>query len=283
MRNYTNTLLFESALDSITESNALLKNTAYNLFNPTIKIVEEDCETLLGTLLPVAPDSLGSIEIETGLPITVARLNALSLLGKSQVRTRSTYSCISKGGVCKECLLGSRPRLTSSAVGDFVKISPELTVSTVQASLSTGDAVITLPYSPDQYDVLYLYNDGTLLATSAYSISGDTLTLVSPVGSDSFFNLKFLVVSNVAYYYWLTGTFSGSLIGIKELTSLPLPVKKSLMTSFVNEPDVESLRVQLVNNNDVSEEDFVQYIPNIKDPFEKAVFVITLGSIFLNS
>lgn len=283
MRNFTNTLLFESALDSITTFNPLLYNTAYSLLNPRVTIVEEDCETLLGTSADLSTKTRGLIELDTGVAITQARLGVISAAGATEVRVRSSYTCISKGGICKACLLGSRPRLTPPSVGEVIQLMPELLVSSIDIIVAIGSSTSTLPYDTIEYDIVYVYNDGSLLPTSSYSISGTTLTLVSPVSTSTTLLCKFFVVSNVAYYYWLTKTYSGSLLGIKRLIEPPLPVKSSIMSSLVNSSDIEAIRLQLVSNQDVSEEDFIQYIPSIKDPLEKAIFVLTLGAIFLNS
>jgi hypothetical protein len=282
MRNYTNTLLFESALDSITTSNNILYNTAYAFFNPKVKIVEDDCETLLGTSIPLNPKARGYIELETGSPLNTSRVNTLSTAGNTSVRVRSSYSCISAGGICRECLLGSRPRLSGFSVGDYVELPPELLVDYVEGTVVSGDTSCAIPYTSAQYDTVYVYNNGVLLSESSYYISGNSFVSYTAVLSDTTFAFKFFVKSNVAHYYWLAKTYSGSLLGIKDLVELPLPLKPSLLSTFVNETDIEALRRQLIGNPDVSQEDFVEYIPSIKDSLEKGIFVLILGSIFLN-
>lgn len=281
MRNYTNTLLFESALDSIPSTGGLVYSTAFNLFNPRVSVVEEDCDTTLG--VPVALDAkwIGSTELETGLRISSSRLITLASSGATQVDIRTLYSCVSKGGVCQACLAAGRPRLAGSSIGSVVQIRPELLVDSADLTLPAGSTSLTLPHSPAEYDVLYVYLDGMLLAPSAYTLVGNAITFPTPSGVSQVFGFKFYVISNAAYYNWLANTYSGSLLGIKSLLDLPLPVKASLMRTCVNEIDIESIR-ELLIQSDFAEEDFVQYVPSIKDPLEKAIFVLTLGSIFLS-
>jgi hypothetical protein len=280
MRNYTNTLLFESALDSIPSTNVALYNTAFRLFNPVVIVVEEDCGTLLGTPIPVDFKAEGYIELDNGLPINRATISSLALSNSSYVNTRSAYSCISKNGVCNKCLSASKPRL-SIVTGNMYQVNPELIISVNTISISTGLTTYSLPYDVSQYDTLYIYDDGILVSQATYSVSGSTLTLSSSPGSTKTLLLKFGIFSNVGFYYWLANTYSGSLLGIKSLIDLPLPIKPSLLSSFINEDEIDLL-IQALKQTDIADQDFVTYIPSIKDPLEKAIFVVTLCSIFLN-
>jgi hypothetical protein len=281
MRNYTNTLLFESALDSVQPSNSLVYNAIYTLFNPRVKVVEDDCGTVLGVEADLHQDLIGSTEVDTGSVITFSRLVTLSSLGIYKVRTRSLSSCIANGGVCKTCLLSSRPRLTSVIVDSTVQITPELLISSNSQDLDIGATVISLPYATNQYDKVYVYKSGTLVAESAYSISGSTLTFNTAITNADSYLLKFYVVSNVCYYYWLSKTYSGSLLGIKPLVEIALPIKVSLLRSLVNVSDISDIENALLSS-DFAGEDFVQYAKDVSDPLEKAVLVLILGSIFLS-
>jgi len=280
MRNYTNTLLFESALDAISPSNVQLYNVAFRLFNPVVKAIENDCGTLLGTPIPVDFKAEGFIELDTGLPITKSNIISLALSNSRFVSVRSAYSCISKGGVCKTCLAASKPRV-SITVGSTYQVNPELIISTNPSVLLSGQTTVTLPYNTTQYDTLYIYDNGALVSQSSYTVSGSTLTFSSAPVSDRPLLLKFSIYSNVGFYYWLAGTYSGSLLGIKSLAELPLPLKPSLLLSNINNYDIDSI-IKLLKDTEIADQDFVSYIPSIKDPLEKAIFVVTLGSIFLN-
>jgi hypothetical protein len=281
MRSYTNTLLFESALDSITTSNTLLHTLADNLFSPTVQIVEEDCGTLLGEVISVNADAEGRVELSTGLNITPSRITALLSSGTYEVSTRSIGSCISEGGVCQACAAASRQKLSVPAVDSFWKVYPETIIEISHVVVPNGQSTITLLYKPEQYDLLYLYFNGALVSEGSYSISGTTLSLGSPVSTDSSFTIKYAVNTRITYYYWLAETFSGSLFGIQVLPRRPLPLKKELLTSLIPTADVESL-VQDLKASAAQGGDFVTYLEDVRDPLEKAIFATMLGSVFLN-
>lgn len=279
-RDFSNTLLFESALDSIQTSNSLLYSIAQTLFKPTLTLVEEDCGTLLGQNFPISYRAEGNVEVETGLRINSARLTTLITAGDTTVPVRSIDTCISEGGVCRQCAASSRPRLTIPAVGSLFQVIPELIVDTSQFPIAMGQTVITLPYSTDQFDVLYIFEDGDLIDESEYSVSGSTVTLNTPSPSDTIFVLKYLVYSNAQYYHWISGTYSGSLLGVKQLAKTLLPVNKNVLATVIPEEDVSVLMTNLKNSL-AGEEDSVQYLITIKDLVEKAIFAVLLGSIFL--
>lgn len=108
-RNYVNTLLLESAMDSINTSDPLLWSVADTAMAPVVKITEEDCGTLLGESTLADYDAEGLTELATGVPLTRSRINSLRSLGQSFVDVRSLRSCIAQDGVCRVCYAASRP------------------------------------------------------------------------------------------------------------------------------------------------------------------------------
>ena len=223
----------------------------------------------------------GEIRLDTGVPITHTSLLSLTSGGATSVAVRTSYSCISLGGICQKCLAASRPKLGVVTLGSNITLKPELQVDIVLLTSGAGATTITLPYSTTEYDVLYIYNNGVLVGTSAYSISGNVLSWTSPFGSNTDLVCKFYVNSNIGYYYWLSKTYSGSLLGLKPLLQIPPPVKYSLLINLINNADIDVIS-QALNTSSISDQDTVLYIPSIKDPLEKAIFVITLASVFLN-
>lgn len=282
MRSYTNTLLFESALDSITSANTLLYSIADRVFSPTVEVVETDCGTLLGEVLPVNGDLEGRVELSTGLSITPARINALLSGGVYEVSTRSIGSCISEGGVCQACAAASRQKQPVPAVGSLWKVYPETIIEIAHKVLVAGYNTVTLDFTTDQYDLLYMYQNGALVSESSYSVSGNVLTFPTPSVSDQTFTVKYVVNTRITFYYWLAETYSGSLLGIQALPRRALPLKKSLLALHIPQEDVESL-VQDLKSSPASGGDFIPYLDDIRDPLEKAVFAVMLGSLFLNS
>ena len=80
---------------------------------------------------------------------------------------------------------------------------------------------------------------------------------------------------------WLADTYAGSMLGMKALPSPKLPLRKRLLSGLVPNSMVELLGSQLSNLRGVPAE-AISYLDNIKDPLEKALFVIALFSIYLN-
>lgn len=110
-RTFTNTIIFEQALDAIPPASQDLYNWANEIYNPNVKIVESDCQTSLGEPINLSTKLLGKREVGNEQRIGLQRLVDLSNQGEKVVNTRSLHTCISTGGVCRTCLLESRPWL----------------------------------------------------------------------------------------------------------------------------------------------------------------------------
>ena len=279
MRNYTNTLLFEGALDSIANTNNPLYNTSVNIFSPIVKIVSDDCRTSLGVTLPLESNLQGEVELATDTRLNLTRLIALSNAGNTSVTVRTLYTCISKYGVCQKCYMASRPAASMPTLGSSVRIFPEYYVDYYSITIPAGTTVLTLPHDISEYNNLYVFLDGSLF--TAYSLSGNTMTLNSAFGSETSLLMKFSVITNTPYFYWLCRTYSGSLLGLKPLINIPFPIKQSLLASNIQKSDIKNL-LDLLKNSNVSTQDFVVYASQIPELFEQAIYVILLCSIFLN-
>jgi hypothetical protein len=279
-RNFSSTLLFESVLDTIQPTPTLLYSTAQSLLKPRLTLVEEDCGTLLGYPFPISFRAEGNVEVETGLRIDSARLGTLITAGEVVVPVRGIETCISEGGICRQCAAASRPRLAIPPVNSILQIVPELILDNSQYPIMVGQNVIPLAYSTDQFDVLYVFENGNLIDESQYVVSGSTLTLNVPAPGNTIFVIKYVVYSNSQFFHWLSGTYSGSLLGVKQLAKTLLPIKKTVLASVIPEEDLKSL-IEDIRNSPAKAEDSVQYLLTVKDPVEKALFAVILGAIFL--
>jgi hypothetical protein len=280
-RTFTNTLLFETVLDSVPGSNILLTNIIQSFFHPNVLVIESDCSTLLGNFQPLSYKVLGSVELSTGLPINNARLMTLITTNVTEVAERSLSTCISNGGICQACYSASRPNLVLPSIGSRVTIDPEMIIDVQQISFSAGQTSMVLPYNSDQYSYPYLFLDGALVSSSSYTITDSTLTLVTPPVSSTTFVIKFAVITNSLFFYWLAETFSGSLLGIEPFGKILLPIRKATFLPLIPTEDIKSI-INILQNSTVSQEDSVQYISNISDPLEQAVLTIMLAALFLN-
>lgn len=288
-RSFSNTLLFESAFDTIQNTNPTLYNTALQVFNPGLTVVAEDCATYLGHNVPISFRVEGYTELATDLALNNTRLNTLILAGNTTVNIRNTETCIAVGssgalvgmhGVCRKCLASSFPKITPPAVGQGFILKPEIVVDQSHLNIATGQTTLALSYDLTQVDDVYLFEDGILVNSAAYTINGTVLTFSVPSPSDTVVVVRYIVKSNAPYYHWLASTFSGSLLGIKPLYETMLPVRKSTFASVIPYPEIDGL-VDLLKKSIIGKEDMVIYIDNIKDTVEKSIYVLLLGSIFL--
>lgn len=282
MRSYVNTIIFESALDSVAPSNSLVYSVIKRLLSPSIKIIEEDCDTLLGEFVSISTRAQGLIELETNNPLTSARMSSLITANNKEVAVRSTATCTSIGGVCKKCLRGSRPGLVIPETGSLYVLDPEVIVDTGPIGIETGQTSATLKYPKSQFDKVYVYNDGILVDPSTYTLTETSLVLSSPAVSNVNYFIKYVSKTYAPYFYWLANTYSGSLLGINPLGKQLLPIRKNTMELYIPQEDIEVL-VRRLKTLDIKDEDSILYIDEITDPVEKALYVVVLSSIFLNT
>lgn len=279
-RSFTNTLLFESVLDSIDESLPKLRSLSQVFLEPTVRITAEDCGTLLGKEVPVSFKIQGCVERSTGLNITPARISTLMSASNFYIDVRTLDTCIAPGGVCRKCVGAFEGALSKAApVNSFYKVRPMVLLDVHQRILGSSTTSIKLPYSSVSYDVLQVFLNGQLMDNTQYSISDTTLIFNVSLSNNSNVVFKFFVRTNVQYYYWFCDTFAGSLLGVKKLAESHLPIRKELLLNNIPEADVQSL-ISNLHSSEFSEEDSIQYLPNIKDPVERTIFAIILGVVF---
>ena len=142
-----------------------------------------------------------------------------------------------------------------------------------------------------------------LIDDSEYSISGKTLILNTPALVNTVFVIRYVVRTLAQYYHWLCHTYSGSVIGAKQMMNIGgvgrtsgaisavggdtgtggplLPVPKGILTSYIPQEDIKDL-IRNLKALPIREDDLITYIGNIKDPIEQAVYVTLLGAVLLN-
>jgi hypothetical protein len=281
VRNYSSLILFETLFDSIPEGNPDLDNFSLATFSPNVEIIEEDCGTALGEVIDVNYDLQGKIELATGLPFSQDRIEQLLSKGVYSTSVRNLSTCTSRGGVCMACYASARPYETPPPVGHLTHIHPEYAVGTDVFPAQVGDTVFSPSLTTDMYDTAYVYHQGALLDPSAYSLGDTALTLNSPLTADGQVLIRFTTITRTPFLYWLADTYAGSLLGLKALPHPNLPIKKRLLASLIPDGVLESLIQQLSDLKAVPPESS-GYIEKIRDPVEKALFVIALFSIYLN-
>jgi len=280
-RTYSGTLILEGIFDAIPSSNTQLSTIANQVFSPQVAIVESDCGTQLGNVVPLTFESEGLIEALTGSVITPSYIENQLELGIYMAQVRSAAYCISKGGLCRTCYRASRPRDTNTTVGGRVKFDPEFVLQTESVSILVGNTA-TLNFSSETYDTAYVYQGGNLIAQNQYTIVGDQLTILYAHGFPTNLTVKYTVVSRVPFFYWLANTFSGSLLGIKALPIDALSLKPSLFSSLIPEGEIDTLVEKIRRNLSISDE-IREYLNSIPSSMERALLAIAVDSLFSNA
>lgn len=110
-RTFINTLIFEQGLDSISPSNTDLYNWALQIYNPNVRIVSDDCRTALGEKMSLGLEVMGKLHAATETTVDFDYLVTLANSGLPSAGMRGLSTCIADGGICRTCLLCSRPWL----------------------------------------------------------------------------------------------------------------------------------------------------------------------------
>ena len=281
IRSYSNLIVLETIFDSIPPGNFDLDALVTSVFSPSVEIVEADCGTGLGTKVDVNYELEGRVELATGNVLSYNRILVLLSTGNYYTFIRELSSCISQGGVCQKCYHSSRQKDVIPNVGDYVVIQPEYVVGADAILSSAGKKTFTLSQSPELYDRAYVYYEGVLLPESSYTISGTTLTLSSALPRDGQLAVRYTTYIRAPFLFWLATTYSGSLLGIKELPYPALPIRKRLLTSLILTSVLESLVNKATSLKGIPDET-LSYMEKIHDPLEKALFVIAIYAVYLN-
>lgn len=281
MRSYSSLLVMENIFDFVPNTNADITNFAEGLFNPRVSVVEDDCETTLGQVVPVNYELEGEVELATGLTVSKDRIEQLLFKGVYFLQTRTLSTCISDGGVCKKCYEASHQDSPPVSVGDILVVQPWYPVATTVVSAVSGQSAYQLNVDPSRYSKVIVYIQGVIQDPSTYAISGTTFTLTNPVAENTHITIKFSVLNRAPFLVWLAKTYSGSLLGLKDLPSPSLPLRPKLLSSLVPANRLEYL-VNYTQSLPNIPPDFKTYGGQIKHVLEKALYMIAIQSIFAN-
>lgn len=128
-RSYANALFLENIFNVTPKKDMDLYRFARRVIYPTVKVTIEDCKTLVGLKLQAETDTIGMINLATGLPITMTYLEGLWSQGVYDLRVRDTSTCTAPGGICQKCLAGAMARKkqagTEPPVGSVVTLKGE--------------------------------------------------------------------------------------------------------------------------------------------------------------
>ena len=111
VRSYGNALFIENLFKYIPSKLPAFARFARKILNPTVTVVSEDCNTVIGSKKAADDNLIGQIALATGKPITLDYLDSMFKQGVYDIRIRDTESCTATGGICQACLKGLYARL----------------------------------------------------------------------------------------------------------------------------------------------------------------------------
>ena len=280
-RSYSNLIVMESIFDSIPTSDGDVLSLASSVFEPFVQVVSDDCGTTLGQIVDVNFELEGKVELSTNQVFSYARISQLLAAGVYKTSVRELGSCIESGGICRRCYHASRQYDPIPNIGDVVKILPEYVTYTETLSTRSGDKVLPITQAKSLYDRIYVYYTGILLNPAVYTVTDTNITLSTTIPADGNVVVRYTSYIRAPYLFWLATTYSGSILGIKELPALGLVLRKRLLTSLLPLSVIELVSAKVADLKGVPSE-VKEYLPGVEDPLEKALLAIAINSIYLN-
>ncbi len=283
IRSYANDILFETVFDSLPDNNTTLSRLADQIFSPRLTLTESDCGTTLGKVIPLTYEAVGYVELTTGNALSLTRIRELLDQDLYTVSVRSTSSCIAKEGLCQACYHASRQYAPNSYLGESIVLQPEFVVGADAIPVEPEAVSVNLSTSSEYYETLYLYYEDSLLNPNLYSISGTVLTFNEPLPGleEDQVTARFTTTTRSPFMSWLATTYSGAMLGLKGLPFQSLPLKRSKYASLVPGSVVESLAESAYSLKEIPDE-VLSMIGLVRDPFEKALYVMALLGIYSN-
>jgi hypothetical protein len=279
MRTFANTLLFNGLLERLPSTvDGNIYSAAQLIQNLPVSIIESDCQTMLGTNMPLSPGLMGYIETATGQPLTSQRINYLLSQGSTSVYTRQTSSCISKGGLCQVCYAGTFGSQIVPPVSSTVSISPTYLVGNQYFYGDGSSTSFNLTYNLENTQALTIYINNTLVSFN-YSLTGNVLTLQTPPPFGSIVAVRSQVTNTSAFQDILAKSYSGGLIGI---TPRPIgfdpPVKRQLYETQLQGSSQGTTAV--IQNISTIPSFLRNYAQTITSPLESTLFNIHAYAVF---
>lgn len=283
-RTYANFLLFEDVLDNLPEDSATIMQQAVNmLLNPIVQVVENDCHTLLGKVVTTNYELEGLTSLATGIKLSRAYIDSLLAAGAYTVRVRDLHACTSheKGGICQKCYEATMLGETAPNVGTTFSIPTSL--------IYQSDVIVGNGYSAqyplsqtedDWYDVKVIQN-GQIVDPSLYTLGFDYIEFPSIVATNSVYVVHFFQENTEPFQGYIAKTYSGGLLGMEPLPTLPTMLRESLYYSMFPDTFI-SLMLEELNQLHEIPAAYSEYIERIHDRLEKVLYILYLYALYKN-
>lgn len=160
-----------------------VKSFTTKILQPTVKVVEEDCHTLLGRNVSADDYSMvGLLALDTDEIIDEQYVIDKYEHNIFTIRVRDTCACTSTGGVCRKCLHGTYIRLGITEevppVGAVVKMPVESSAYLNYLAKTYSGAIMgalplpspPLPLRPDLFDALVSHEEMDMMVREIESL-----------------------------------------------------------------------------------------------------------------
>lgn len=162
-------------------------------------------------------------------------------------------------------------------VGDVLPAESAYVLDTQVLRLTSPTSAVDLKNPQNSFYKLRVYVDGKLKPSTSYAVSGSDLTLYTPATSQIV--IKYVSNTRTPFFYDLAAKYFGSLMGVRPLSVVRLPLKKTLYEQLTPKEDIDEL-VEKLRNTDAPPE-AVEYLVACKSPLEKSIGALLLASLFM--
>lgn len=280
MRTYSGYLLIEDLLDDLPDSSATIKRIASGLINPTVKIVEEDCGTLIGKKVSLGFSHIGGLDLALDERLTRGLITSLLEAGDYYRRIRHPAYCSSKGGVCAKCAFATLMYMPT--VGSQVQMFSEI----VSGSFSYRGTAITnsfvLDLTEEESDRLEVFVNSTLTNNYEVSVTSDGyMRVYVPDQTGSFdVDIRAWKRTSSPFISFLSKTYSGSLLGASKMEGYDLPVRAGMLQEYTTDSRILLVEEALQEYSKNIPDGYLDYSTRIRDPLERTLYLICLYGIF---
>jgi len=288
-RSLTNYLLFEDLLDNLGTSNQTLTSLASQMFSPSVKIVQENCNTKLGKRLSVSPSINGEVKVtfngtlnpDRTIPETdrISKEDIGDWLASSIYTTyvRDLHYCTSVGGVCA-CCYAATFNVAAPEVGTFQQIQNRYVLHSDHHLASSIINSYSVSSDPATYDLKVIYINNHVVEASEYVDGGSFITFNNTLTDGDYIRIDSVILSNKPFLSYLANTFSGDLLGIQDVPNQHITLPLGFIDRNISEGQLDQLFRQLEDLKTVDQV-YLDYIHGLADRVEKALLLITLFSI----
>ncbi len=288
-RSLTNFLLFEDLFDNLSTTNQTLNTLATQVFRPNVKVIQENCNTKLGRRIAVSPQVNGLVKLsfngvlnpDRTIPDSdrISNEDINDWLASSIYTTyvRDLHNCTSVGGICA-CCYAATFNAPAPEVGSYVQVQNQYTLHSDYHL--TSDLVDTYGITTDSslYDFNNIYLSNHPLAETEYTTDGASITLNDLPLQGQYLSINSVIRSNKPFMAYLSGTFSGDLLGIQAIPTQPITLPFGVIDRGISPGQLLQLTSQLEKLPTV-DQIHLDYCNSISNKIEKALLLITLFSI----